>query len=96
MAAKRRRHGAAFKAKVALEALKMQATVQEIAARYKVHPQQVTQWKRQALEGIEEVFNSRRHNDRKSAEEDKARLFEQIGRLKVELDWLKKKAGPFE
>lgn len=96
MAKKRRQHGAAFKAKVALEALKMQATVQQIAVRFGVHPQQVTRWKRQALEGLEEVFNSRRHNDRKSAEEEKDRLFEQIGRLKVELDWLKKKAGPFE
>ena len=96
MGQKRRRHGAAFKAKVALEALKMQATAQELATRYGVHPQQVTQWKRQALDGMEEVFSARRQTDHRAREDERARLFEQIGRLKVELDWLKKKAGLFE
>src|SRR5512137_896259 len=96
MKGKRRRHGAGFKAKVALEALRMQATVQEIAVRFGVHPQQVTQWKRQAMDGLEEVFSARRAIDLKQAEADQARLFEEIGRLKVELDWLKKKAGLFE
>ena len=95
MKGKRRRHGAAFKARVAMEALKMQATVQEIAVRYGVHPQQVTQWKRQALSGMEEVFSQGRQRDAKAEDEEKARLFEEIGRLKVELDWLKKKAALF-
>lgn len=95
MKGKKRRHGAAFKARVAMEALKMQATVQEIAVRYGVHPQQVTQWKRQALDGMEEVFSLGRQKEAKAEDEEKARLFEQIGRLKVELDWLKKKAGLF-
>lgn len=96
MGGRRRRHAAGFKAKVAVEALKMQATVQEIAVRFGIHPQQVTQWKRQALEGLEGVFSVRRQTDLKAAEEERARLFEEIGRLKVELDWLKKKAGLFE
>jgi transposase-like protein len=96
MGGKRRRHGAAFKAKVALEALRMQSTVQELAGRFEVHPQQVAQWKRQALEGLEAVFAAKRQTDRKAIEEEQARLFEEIGRLKVELDWLKKKAGLFE
>ena len=74
MKGKRRRHGAAFKAKVALEALKMQATVQELATRFEVHPQQVTQWKRQALEGLEELFGSGRQTDLKATEEEQARL----------------------
>ena len=96
MGGKRRRHAAAFKAKVALEALKMQATVQQVAVRFGVHPQQVTQWKRQALEGLEGVFSARRQTDLKATEEERSRLFEEIGRLKVELDWLKKKGGLFE
>ena len=95
MGHKRRRHGAAFKAKVAVEALKMQATVQELASRYGVHPQQIVQWKRQALEGLEEVFSSRRQTDRKAAEVERAGLYEQIGRQNVELAWLKKKMGPW-
>jgi putative transposase len=96
MKGKRRRHGAGFKAKVALEALRMRTTVQEVAVRFGVHPQQVTQWKRQALDGLEEIFGTRRQTDLKAAEEERARLFEEIGRLKVELDWLKKKAGLFD
>jgi len=96
MGRKRRRHGAGFKAKVALEALKMQGTVQELAVRFGVHPQQITQWKRQAVGGLEEMFSARRGIDHREAEAEQARLFEEIGRLKVELDWLKKKAALFE
>ena len=56
MGRKRRRQGAGFKAKVALEAIRMQATVQELAVRYSIHPQQVTQWKSQAVGGLEEIL----------------------------------------
>ena len=60
MGVKRRRHGGEFKAKVAVEAIKVRATVAEVASRFGVHPQQVTSWKRQALDGIPEIFSSRR------------------------------------
>ena len=96
MGVKRRRHGGAFKAKVAVEAIKLQGTVAEIASRFGVHPQQVTSWKRQALDGIPELFSKTGTQDLRAIEEERCKLFEEIGRLKVELDWLKKKAGLFE
>jgi transposase len=91
---KRRRFSAAFKAEVALEAIKGERTINEIASARQVHPNQVTGWKKQALSGLAEVFSEGR--SRKSDEEARLaeRLYEQIGRLKVELDWLKKKTGP--
>ena len=58
-----------------------------------MHPSQITAWKKRAVEGLAEVFSDRRRGDQKADEELKERLYEEIGRLKVELDWLKKKAG---
>ena len=92
--AKRRRrkmHGADFKARVALEAIKEQRTVNEIAALYEVHPVQVSQWKKQAREGLAELFSTGRVRDEKDDEDLRDRLYQEIGQLKVELDWLKKK-----
>lgn len=89
----RRRHGAEFKARVALEAIKGIRTVNEIAAEYGVHPSQVNQWRKQVLSELSSIFSSRRQ---KAAQDDEAlrdRLYQQIGQLKVELDWLKKKTG---
>ena len=82
-----------FKVKIALEAIKGQRTINEIASHYGVHPNQVTQWKKQALECLPEVFSTRR--ERAAAEDEalRAQLYQQIGQLKVELDWLKKKVG---
>jgi len=89
----RRRFDASFKAKVALEAIKGEQTASELAARFGVHPNQISTWKRQALAGLPEVFSL----GARSAEEPEGQsqdvLYEQIGRLKVELDWLKKKSG---
>ncbi len=88
----RKRHTAEFKAKVALAALKGQQTLNELASLYGVHPVQVAQWKKQAATGLPEVFASRRA----AAEQEEAlqaRLYQEIGQLKVELDWLKRKAG---
>lgn len=93
MVGKRRVHGAAFKAKVVLEALKEQRTVNELAGVYGVHPSQVNQWKRQAVEGLVEVFSNGRARAEQSQEQLQQRLYEEIGRLKVELDWLKKRLG---
>jgi transposase-like protein len=91
MKGKRRQHSAELKAKVALAAIRGVSTVQEIAGKYEVHPTLVAKWKREALEGLPGVFSTpaRRAPD-EAAESGK--LYEQIGRLKVENDWLKKKA----
>ena len=86
----KKRYTAAFKAKVALEAIKGQKTISEIASEYEVHPNQVSQWKRQLRDGLEDVFTDPRRSGR-SEEKEKDRLYQEIGRLKVELDWLKKK-----
>ena len=87
----RKRHSAEMKAKVALEAVKGQKTVNEIASEYGVHPTQIAQWKKQLLEALPQIFSSRRAKGAQAEEELKATLYQQIGQLKVELDWLKKK-----
>ena len=86
----KKRYTAAFKSKVALEALKGQKTLSEIASEYEIHPNQVSQWKRQLRDGIETVFTDPSRSNR-SDEKEKDKLYQEIGRLKVELDWLKKK-----
>lgn len=90
---RRRSFSAEMKARIALEAIKGQKTVQEIASHYGVHPNQVTMWKRQAVDGLSHVFTDRRHAGSDGDEALKAELFQQIGQLQVELDWLKKKSG---
>ncbi len=90
---KRRRFTAERKAKIAVEALREQKTVAEIASTYECHPNQVAKWKKDALEGLPLVFSGK-PNDR-SDEKQTASLYEQIGRLKVELEWLKKKWAAF-
>jgi len=91
MATKRKKHEAKFKTKVAVEAIKGIRTIPEIAEAYSVHPSQIHNWKKQALEGLPEVFETRK--PKVQHEDISAKLFEEIGRLKVELDWLKKKSG---
>ena len=94
MARKRRRFDGRFKSKVALEAIRGLRTISEIAKQHKVHPNQVTLWKKQLLEGAEEVFESSSAGSKKNEDEpEAAELYEQIGRLKVELEWLKKKVA---
>ena len=88
----RRQHTAAFKAQVAMAALKEQQTLNELASRYGVHPVQVAQWKKQAQEGLPTVFANRRGKVAETEAAQQARLYEEIGRLKVELDWLKRAA----
>jgi transposase-like protein len=93
MGKQRRQFNAGFKAKVALEAIKGQRTVQEIASTFSVHPNQVAQWKRQALENMAELFTDGRRRTDLSDEELKSELYRQIGRLQMEIEWLKKKSG---
>lgn len=89
----RRQFSADWKAKIALEAIKGQRTVQEIASHYEIHPNVVTRWKRELLERAAEVFSSGKTQEGKADEELKAELYQQIGKLQVEVDWLKKKSG---
>jgi putative transposase len=93
MSKQRKIYSAEFKAKVALAAIKGQHTINEIASTYSVHPNQVTQWKKQVISALPDSFSQHRARAAQSAEELKAQLYQQIGQLKVELDWLKKKAG---
>jgi putative transposase len=90
---KRRNHSAAFKAKVALAAVKSDKTIAELSSEYEVHPNQITQWKKQLLESLPDVFSRRRNNEQRDQEALTSELYQQIGQLKVELDWLKKKSG---
>ena len=90
----RRRFDAKFKSRVALEAIRGQKAISEIAKQFKVHPNQVTLWKKQLLEGAEAVFEGSTSSGKKSDDEpESAELYEQIGRMKVELEWLKKKVA---
>jgi transposase-like protein len=93
MKRQRRQYSADWKAKVALEAIKGQRTVQEIASHYEVHPTLVTHWKKQLLEGAAEIFSNGKRAAADADEELKAELYQQIGKLQVEVDWLKKKSG---
>jgi putative transposase len=94
MKGKRKQHTAAFKAQVALAAVQGDRTVNELASQYGVHPTLIHAWKKQLLAGAEQVFSNGGRSVTADAEAEKAELFEQIGRLKMELEWLKKKVGP--
>ena len=89
----RKQFAPAFKAKVALEAIKGEKTSTEIGRTFSIHPNLVGIWKRQALEGLPEVFANARQQRRTEDEAEKDELYRKIGQLKVELDWIKKKSG---
>ncbi len=92
----RRVHPAAFKARVALEALKEQKTIAELSGMYGIHTTQITKWKKQALDILVSGFGSGQKRQEKEDSDLMQELYRQIGRLKVEVDFLKKKMGIFE
>jgi transposase-like protein len=95
MAGTRKLHTASFKAKVALEAAKQTRTAAELAKAYQVHPVQISQWKKQLLDGAESLFRDGRPRDRDDHEAVQAELYERIGRLNMEVEWLKKSVARF-
>jgi len=88
----RKSHDAAYKAKVALEAVKGEKTIAQIASEYGVHPNQIGPWKKRLLEELPSIFSDRRKREEKEGTAEADELYRQIGQLKVELDWLKKKS----
>jgi putative transposase len=96
MSKKRRQHSAAFKFRLALEAIKGERTVNELASEHGVHPTQISQWKRQLLDDGVEVFSRNGGHQQREQVAVQAELYEQIGRLKMELEWLKKKVAQFD
>ena len=92
---RQKRHPAAFKAKVALEAAKQTKTVAELAKAYQVHPVQISQWKKQLLDGAEALFRDGRRRGREEGDAVQAELYEKIGRLDMEIEFLKKSVARF-
>ena len=92
----RKQHSAELKAKVAIAAIKAQHTASELASMYGVHATQIGVWKKQVLEEVAQLFTSRRSSAVRAQEDLTATLYQEIGQLKVELDWLKKKASSWE
>jgi transposase len=89
----RRKFNAEFKAKVVLEALKERSTVEELGKKYEIHPNQIHTWKKEFLNNASIVFSTgeKRMEDKMLHEEEREKLYAQIGQKKVEIDWLKKK-----
>lgn len=93
MAQKRNKYSDKFKFKVALEAVKEMETINELASRHNVHPSQVKTWKKQLLEEGASIFTRKSSKEKKDDEAKTIALYEQIGRLNMDLAWLKKKSG---
>jgi len=88
----RKKYDAALKARIALEAVKGDKTIREISSEYGVHSSQIMKWKKQLLEELPSIFSDKRAKTEKEREDLEAELYRQIGQLKVELEWLKKKS----
>jgi putative transposase len=93
MARIRKKHSSAFKAQVALEAAKQAKTIAELAKQFQVHPVQISQWKKQLLDSMETLFQNGSATRQPDPEKIQAELYEQLGRLQMELAWVKKKSA---
>ncbi len=89
----KKQYSAEFKAKVALEAVKSQQTINQISSHFGVHPNQVMNWKKQLTQSLPGIFSNGKRQANKADEELQARLYQELGQLEGELDWLKKKAA---
>ena len=87
----RRKFSSAFKTRVVLEALKERKTIGEIASKFELHPNQITKWKKEFLENADKVIKEKSPKEAFEMEKEKDELYKQIGRLKMENEWLKKK-----
>lgn len=87
----RKKHSNRLKARVALDAIKGQNTANELASQYEVHPTQINQWKKQVVDNAEALFARAGKTMESDHEKEKEKLYGQIGKLQVELEWLKKK-----
>jgi len=95
MVRKRRKFSSAFKSKVALEAVRGKKTLTALSQEYGVHPNAITNWRKQLLENLPAIFEGNRGPKPRETEELTNRLYQQIGKLQVELEWLKKKSNNF-
>ena len=93
MATTRKQYTPKFKAKVALEAIRGEQTLNQLATQFHVHPVQIGHWRKATMEHLADLFVDGRKRKPRDGEVEKEALFEEIGRLKMELDWLKKKVG---
>ena len=95
MGQKRRTFSAMQKSKIALDAIKERLTAAEIAKKYSIHPNQVSKWKNTVLTGMEDLFIDKRKSDIQKQEQTELadKLYRQVGKLQMELEWLKKKVG---
>jgi len=93
MTTTRKQYSPKFKARVAIEAIRGEKTLSQLGSQFKVHPIQIAKWRKSALEQLPELFVDGRTSKGQSSEANSDALYEEIGRLKVELDWLKKKVG---
>ena len=89
---RRTKHTAEFKARVAREAIEGRVTLNELSTKYGVHPNMISKWKKEALDGMVELFSTKRQKKEKESEIEKETLFRKIGELEVENDFLKKKS----
>jgi len=87
----RKKHTTKFKARVAIEAIKGERTIAEIASEYKIHPNMVTLWKKKAVSNMSQIFEKANNRNDKDQEKENDNLFKTIGKMKIENEWLKKK-----
>jgi len=89
----RKKHSKELKARIALDAIKGQKTMTELASEYGVHANQISRWKKQLLDAAPDVFNQGKDKEAEKQEVEQDRLYKKVGQLQIEVDWLKKKTG---